>query len=308
MRVAVLGGSGMLGAMVLACLDRERTYELRATARDRDGRRLIEERFPGVPVDALDAESARAEELTDALRGIDWVVNAVGVIKPYIHDDNGAEVERAVRVNAQFPHALARAAAHAGARVLQIATDCVYSGVRGGYLESDEHDARDVYGKTKSLGEAHLPQIHHLRCSIIGPEITRHVSLLDWFVRQPAGATVRGFLNHRWNGLTTLHFGRICRGIIEGNMDLPHLIHVLPSDIVNKAELLAAMATAYDRRDVTIVPVDAAMAVDRTLATSQPDLNSQVWQAAGYDAIPSIAGMLGELAETRLDQGVRTSS
>jgi dTDP-4-dehydrorhamnose reductase len=308
MRVAVLGGSGMLGAMVLACLDRERAYELRTTARDRDGRRLIEERFPGVPVDALDAESATAEELTDALRGLDWVVNAVGVIKPYIHDDNGAEVERAVRVNALFPHALARAAARTGARVLQIATDCVYSGVRGGYLESDEHDARDVYGKSKSLGEAHLPHIHHLRCSIIGPEITRHVSLLDWFVRQPAGATVRGFLNHRWNGVTTLHFGRICRGIIERHMVLPHLIHVLPSDIVNKAELLAAMATAYDRRDVTITPVDAAVAVDRTLATSQPDLNSQLWKAAGYDAIPSIAGMLDELAETRLDQGARASS
>ena len=41
--------------------------------------------------------------------------------------------------------------------ILQIATDCVYSGATGGYTESSSHDALDVYGKTKSLGEVALP-------------------------------------------------------------------------------------------------------------------------------------------------------
>src|SRR5262249_51893972 len=158
--------------------------------------------------------------------------------KPYIRDDNAAEVERAVDVNASFPHRLARAAEQTGTRVIQIATDCVYSGTRGQYIEANEHDARDVDGKTKSLGEVNSPAVHHLRCSIIGPELKGHASLLDWFTRQPRGASVRGFLNHRWNGVTTLQYGRICRGIIRQQMALPRLIHVVPADVVSKADLL----------------------------------------------------------------------
>src|SRR5436190_133310 len=83
-------------------------------------------------------------------------------------DVRPSEVERAVDVNARLPHLLGELARGADARILQIATDCVYSGSRGEYVESDPHDALDVYGKTKSLGESFQETVHHLRCSIIG--------------------------------------------------------------------------------------------------------------------------------------------
>ena len=128
MNVTVLGASGMLGSMVVDVLAREPGLAVTATVRDE---RLI----PGVRKGAgpvawkrLDAESGTVDDLRALLGGADWVVNAIGVIKPLIHDDRAGEVERAIRVNALFPHLLAQAIASTSCRVLQIATDCVYSG------------------------------------------------------------------------------------------------------------------------------------------------------------------------------------
>ena len=92
-----------------------------------------------------------------------------------------------------LPHQLARKAESSGAKVIQIATDCVYSGKKGEYVESDEFDPLDVYGKTKSLGEVTSPGVYHLRCSIIGPEPKEHKFLLDWFLGQPKNARVNGY-------------------------------------------------------------------------------------------------------------------
>lgn len=298
MNVMVLGASGMLGSMVLSWLGRDASLALTATARDGA-------HFPGIQtlancqVRELDAEGATEAELIELLRGQAWVVNCIGVIKPYIKDDNPAQTQRALRVNALFPHLLARAAEATGARVLQIATDCVYSGQKGAYLEADLHDALDVYGKSKSLGEVHSPQVHHLRCSIIGPEPKCHVSLLDWFLGQPQGGSVNGFTNHDWNGVTTLHFGKVCHGILKAGLQLPRLLHVVPAGTITKADLLKAFAEAYGRADITINPVEAATVVDRTLGTQQAGLNAAVWRAAGYDAPPSVQQMVREMAAYR---------
>jgi dTDP-4-dehydrorhamnose reductase len=183
-----------------------------------------------------------------------------------------------------------------GAKVLQIATDCVYSGHKGRYSESDHHDALDVYGKTKSLGECHLPSINHLRCSIIGPETKDHKFLVDWFLGQPQGAAVKGFSNHQWNGVTTLHFAKICRGIIREDLELPHLQHVIPGDIATKAEMLRAFGRYFNRPDIKIEVVEAATTIDRTLQTENRGLNQAIWAAAGYEQPPTVEEMIRELS------------
>lgn len=292
MKVTVLGAGGMLGSMVTSVLSAERDFDVTATAR-RPDRRPME----GVRQGLLDVETATEEQLQSAIEGADWVVNAVGVIKPYIRDEEGTGVERAVRVNALFPQLLARAAAQAGARVLQIATDCVYSGVRGGYLESDPHDALDVYGKSKSLGEVRHPNLHHLRCSIIGPEPSTRLSLLEWFLGQPDAATLQGYVHHRWNGVTTLQFAEICRGLIRSSGPLPHLQHVVPADVVTKKELLDTLAQTFGRTDVSINPVSPGAAVDRTLSTSNTEHNRTIWRLAGHAEPPTVAAMIAALAE-----------
>lgn len=252
MKVTVLGSTGMLGSMLTRTLD-----DVYPTTRS-----------------TFDVSHPNERLLT-----YNRVINAIGLIKPYCTD-----IEAAIRVNALFPHTLPTG-------TIQIATDCVYSGKWGNYVETDLHDATDVYGKTKSLGEA--PQLNNLRCSIIGPELKNHTSLLDWFLAQTG--EVNGFTNHLWNGITTYHFAKICQGIIDKGIELPNLQHIVPEDIVSKAELLEIIARAYGK-DTKVNYVDAPDGCDRTLSTLDYGLNLRLWKAAGYDRPPTIRQMVEELA------------
>lgn len=252
--IVVLGGSGMLGSMMTKVLDLD---------------------FQSFSRPQFDAEyDFVIPEFNDR------IINCIGVIKPYCDD-----VERAIRVNSIFPFSLP-------AGSIQIATDCVFSGRKGKYVETDEHDAGDVYGKTKSLGEAE--HLNNLRCSIIGPEQKNHLSLLDWFLSQEVDE-VNGFTNHLWNGITTLHFTRICQGIIRQGIELPAIQHIVPANVVTKAELLQIIADVYGKK-IKINPVEAPEKIDRTLSTNDPSLNRVIWKAAGYPEPPTIRQMIEELA------------
>jgi dTDP-4-dehydrorhamnose reductase len=162
-----------------------------------------------------------------------------------------------------------------GARVIQIATDCVFSGSRGNYTESDPHDPLDAYGKTKSLGEVQSPNVLHIRCSIIGPELKRASSLLGWFLKQPPGATLQGFAHHEWNGVTTLQFARLCSSLIRGGTarfdalrNVSSVHHFVPNVAVNKHELLQLFARVFEH-PVVIERTDASgPPVRRTLSSN----------------------------------------
>ena len=295
--ILVFGASGMLGSMVLDCLSRDESLMVSATVRSSQLQQKIRERLPLIETSLLDVAQCSVQDLQFVLGDAVWAVNAIGVTKPFIHDDNPQEVERAVRVNSLFPHLLARASEQTGCNVLQIATDCVYSGKTGNYVENDEHDALDVYGKTKSIGEVYSQNVHHLRCSIIGPEPKAPAFLLEWFLGQSQNGSVNGFTNHDWNGVTTLHFAKICRGIVTADIDVPHVQHLIPSGRISKLQMLECFAKEYKRQDVSICPTEATVAIDRTLVTSNERLNQQLWEAAGYSDIPTVPQMVSELAK-----------
>ena len=292
-RVVVLGGSGMLGSMVVDYLARDRELGVVATVRSAALAASGRVRHAAVEWALFDCEGAPTWEV---LEGASWIINAVGITKPLIRDNNPAEVARAIVVNAQFPHALGLHAQQSGARVLQIATDCVYSGLRGNYSERDLHDALDVYGKTKSLGESRLPSMHHLRCSIIGPEPNDHKFLIDWFLGQPVGAQLNGFVNHQWNGITTLQFAKICHGILTEKIALPHMQHVVPTASLSKADMLVEFGRSFGREDISVRRVEAERVLDRTLCTEDDALNRQLWEAACYSVPPTVPEMIAELA------------
>jgi dTDP-4-dehydrorhamnose reductase len=293
--VVVLGASGMLGSTVLEVLSTTPGLQVAGTVRSASQADACRERVPEVTWRLLDA-AGDEHGIRAAIDGADWVVNAIGLTKPFIHDDNPVEVERALRINGLFPFALARAAEASNSQVVQIATDCVYSGSAGRYAENAPHDALDVYGKTKSLGEVALPPIHLLRCSIIGPQPSGPAYLLEWLRGQPDGAIVNGYSDHLWNGVTTLAFGHLCRGLITGAAPAPTLQHVIPAGDVSKADLLTLIATAYGRDDIKVRPGPAPEPVDRTLRTRDADSNAALWRGAGYGEPPSVSHMVAELA------------
>jgi dTDP-4-dehydrorhamnose reductase len=226
---------------------------------------------------------------------IDYVVNCIGIIKPYINDTDPKQTETAFEINGAFPNRLQAWATNRGAKVIQIATDCVFSGSRGNYLESNEHDALDVYGKSKSLGEAKGASMMHLRVSIIGPEVDRNSSLLEWVRNQPKNAKISGYTDHFWNGITSMHFAKIARGLIENDKFEAGVFHVLPQDSATKCELVTLIAKYLGRSDIKVTPTATGSNINRTLGTNFPAKNKGFWQAAGYDAAPTIEQMVSEV-------------
>jgi dTDP-4-dehydrorhamnose reductase len=269
--IIVFGTTGMLGSVVYDHLASNPDFDVYGTSRQSGGPRII----------SFDANLPILNQLErlPAATGQTYWINCIGIIKPHCKDQDGPGVRNALRVNGMFPHELAAAAQARGARLMQIATDCVYSGAKGNYVETDPHDALDVYGKTKSLGEVFDKQTLNLRVSIIGPERKSHLSLLDWFLAQPSRAELKGFTHHRWNGISTLRFAMLCEAIIRQNqfdslIYQSHVHHYVPADSVNKFELLEIFQAVF-KTDYHIHPVgNVGPDVDRTLSTNYSALTS----------------------------------
>ena len=227
----------------------------------------------------------------------DLIINAIGLIKQLIDDADNDVVKKAYSLNSDLPRELSVYAKDTATAIVQIGTDCVYSGRDGNYTEDSKFDCEDLYGLSKVSGERESKSLLTLRCSIIGHEIKQPVSLMDWFLTQSRSATVRGYANHYWNGVTTLAFERIIQGIIKNNSFSPGTLHLIPKDQVSKFELLQILAELFGRKDIAISEFQAEIAVNRTLATLFPHKNEQLWLNAGYTEVPSIAELIQEYAE-----------
>jgi len=289
MKIAVLGATGMLGSMLVDYLSKH--FQVVATVRSEN----TEIKIPNVEVRQLEVVnevlSSDNKRLAKVIGDCQWVVNAIGAIPQRTDFPTDFEL-----VNIGFAKELALVSMAEGCPVIQVATDCVYSGIGGCYTENSDFSPVDDYGKSKLLGEVGAPNMHHLRCSIIGKEPFGHYSLLGWFLSQPKGAVIMGYTNHLWNGITTLHFAKICKAIIESGGNMPRIQHIVPGDWTSKYALLKLFAKEFGREDITIKPVERED-IDRTLGTKRPEYNESIWQAAGYDHPPTIAQMVRELAE-----------
>jgi len=206
----------------------------------------------------------------------DVIVNCIGIIKPFINES----LINSIKVNALFPHQLAKSCQNKSIKLIHITTDCVFSGQDGQYREHSHHDCIDLYGKTKSLGEpAHNAMV--LRTSIIGEEIHKQASLIAW-AKSQAGETVNGFNNHQWNGITTTQYAKICQTILDQHLYHEGLFHIF-SNAITKYHLLYLLNNQFDL-NLTIKNIEAPQAIDRTLSTvhdlnarlSIPDLESQI--------------------------------
>jgi len=289
-KVLVIGSTGMLGSTVIAQLSRS-DLEISEASRTKGFR--------------FDAERDSCEDLLLAagLTSHDYVVNCVGLTKAHINEAHPSTVERAVRLNILFPIALARAAEKSGVRIIQVATDCVFSGQDGEYGEDSAHDANDVYGKSKSMGEVRSENVLHLRCSLVGPELAGRNSLFfEWVRTLDRGAVVDGFVDHKWNGLTSQTFGAIVSGIVEAKAVFSGVQHLVPADSSTKFELVKMELDLLGRDDVTVKEIVTGNKVDRTLGTANPARNELMFTLGGFHVRPTIREMMEQLpwAELRV--------
>jgi dTDP-4-dehydrorhamnose reductase len=298
--VLVVGGSGMLGTALVSVLGKDPGVELYATRRTAA---LV----PPCGVKEWFRFRAGCGEFPPLLElgPEDWIVNAAGAIpqRPLAH----AGALGMVQANALLPYELAQVCDKTGARMVNVATDCVFSGSSNHraaynfYRERDVHDAKQFYGRTKSMGEVlHNRRALNLRCSIVGPEPGgRGNALLDWFLSHPRTTPITGYGDHLWNGVTTLALSRVIQAVIRNAEDLdfgalPRVHHLVPKGQISKACLLRLFARHFDVPSK--VEVRNVGEVDRTLGTSHPELNNRLWVLAGYEVPPTIEEMVAELA------------
>ncbi len=256
MKVLVLGGDGMLGHQLLLSLGSRFDVKctLRKTAAECSANPIFDPSRIYFSVDAR--SSGRVQEIFEDFRP-EVVINCIGIVKQR-HD--AAESIPSLEINALLPHQLAVLCKTVNARLIHMSTDCVFSGSQGHYREDDFADARDLYGRTKYLGEVAYDRCLTLRTSIIGRELHNHQSLLDWFLAQTG--TIRGFRKAIYSGFTTLEMSRIISMMIDRYPDASGLYHV-SSEPIDKYSLLCLVRDKLGK-DIEIVP-DDEFVCDRSL-------------------------------------------
>ena len=223
-----------------------------------------------------------------------FVINCIGAIKPTITNKKES-INNAISINSLFPLEISKTAVDLEFNYIQIGTDCVFSGSKGNYSELSMTDATDVYGKTKIVGEVTSANKALIRSSIVGPETGNGKSLLNWFLRTE-DLEVNGFIDHEWNGVTTLNFAKIVLGITKNQNKNIKLQHLIPNDKVNKYELLL-LFQEYFSKQIKINDAISEAKVDRTLKTNNSRTNDELWKLGGYQKIPSVRENISELAE-----------
>lgn len=256
-RVLVFGASGMLGSTLFRAFSRDPHFETFGSIREASAKfhfvpELHDTLIPNVH---LDGESGLLTAF--AVAKPDVVINCIGIIKQLPNANDHLE---SLAINASLPHRLAKYCDATGARLVHFSTDCVFSGKQGHYREEDFPDAYDLYGRTKYLGEVRYENSITLRTSIIGHELNRSKSLVDWFLSQ--SGEVKGFIKAVFSGLPTIEVARVVKEYVIPNPKLSGLYH-LSVDPINKFDLLNLVANVYGKT-IQIIP-DDKLVIDRSL-------------------------------------------
>lgn len=270
--VLVLGASGMLGNALLRYFDMRGVHPVQGSVRSEASKRLLPAKLQSKIIVGADLESPDSLNRLFADVRPQVVINSIGLVKQ-VADSN--DPLHALQINALLPHRLARLCAAVDARLIHISTDCVFLGDKGGYKESDVSDARDLYGRSKFLGEVAYQHAITLRTSIIGHELNSNHGLIDWFLSQ--SQSVKGYTKAVFSGLPTVELARVIHDFVLPNDKLSGVFHVSAQPI-DKCSLLTEVAKVYGK-SIQIVP-DEEVVIDRSLDSTL------FTQSTGYVAPP----------------------
>ena len=275
MKFLVVGCNGMAGHIISLYLN-EQGHQVTGYARERS-------RFVDTVIgDATDFELLKKTVLTG---GYDTVINCVGLLNQFAENNHA----NAVLINGYLPHYLADITKDTDIQVIQMSTDCVFSGKTGGYTEESVPDGTLFYDKSKAIGELEDDKNITLRNSIIGPDIKEQgIGLLNWFMKQRG--TVYGFTGAIWTGQTTL---QLAKTMEQAAIQRAHgLYNTVPNESINKCDLLKLFNTYIRKNPIEIVPMGKFVA-DKSLIRTKYD---------GFDyQIPGYETMIKELGDWMRD-------
>ncbi len=268
-KILVLGSTGMFGHQLVNYLSNTNEYNVidisfRNKLRDRT---II-----------VDARNKTLLENTIVDLKPDVIINCIGILTKGSRNE-----EDAIYINAFLPHHLKNIVRGINSKLIHISTDCVFSGYKGKYIESDKRDGDGVYSQTKILGEIVDDTNLTLRTSIIGPELKNNgEGLFHWFMNQ--SGDISGYTKAIWSGVTTIELAKTIKWAIDNN--LTGLYHITNNTSISKYELLK-LFQKYTKKEINIYPTDRNI-VNKSLLDTRKIIN--------YD-IPSYEIMVKEMVE-----------
>jgi len=250
--ILILGSSGMLGHVVTKYFE-ERSYDVYNLSH----RIKINERTEIMDV----TNFSEFDKYLNKLK-VDVIVNCIGIL----NEDAENSPDKAILLNSYLPRFLEKKYMNTKVKIIQISTDCVFSGKTGNYTEDSFRDGDSIYARTKTLGEINNNKDLTIRTSIIGPDINEDgIGLFQWFMNQKG--TIYGFKNAYWTGVTTIELAKGIEKLIKN--DVAGLYHFVPNEKISKYNLLNIIAEIFNR-NINIIPKEDYY-VDKSLINTRTD-------------------------------------
>ena len=263
MKIIILGCTGRLGNTITKYFFGINDCEIYPIIRDYSKIKFFKqkyhENFIGIK-NFLDFSELR--RVIEPLKA-DIIINCIGITNKF-SSDKPFMIQEFIKINSLFPHQLYQVCSENNIRLIHFSTDCIFSGKKGSYSETDIPDPIDIYGKSKLLGELDYENCITIRKSIIGHELSSKNGLLEWFIGQKE--VVQGFKKVVFSGLTTLELSEILEKYIIPSENLQGIINVTGKSIT-KYELLKNIAKIY-KKSINLKP-DESVVIDRSLDGSK---------------------------------------
>ena len=243
--ILVLGSSGMLGSAIFRYLSKDPSFYLYGVSRSKFN--LVSKNFNK----NIRVKNLNKKNIALIVKKIkpEFIINCVGIIN---HKINKYNVKEAIYVNSMLPHILAEECMRRNVTLIHFSTDCVFSGLKGNYNESDNSDCYDLYGKTKFVGEPHNNKTIVIRTSNIGHELNSKFGLLEWFLN--AKKSVKGFKNFFFSGFPTVEIAEILYKYILKKKTIKSGLYHLGSKKISKFNLLNIIKKVYNKKDIVVNP------------------------------------------------------
>ena len=257
MKVLVLGASGMLGSAMVRVLSENNNLEVFGSIRSKKIKKYFGKKISKRLVECKDVTNYN--NLVNIFNKVqpNIIINCISLGKEILAKSDPLLM---IPIYALLPHQLAKLCKVNNSRLIHISTDGIFSGSKGGYIESDPFDVQDLYGVTKFIGEVNDPHSISIRTSIIGHELQQKKGLLEWFLSQKKSC--KCFNRAIFSGFPTIVLAQIIRDFVIPRPDLSGIYHVA-SNPISKCKLLRLIADIYGKK-IEILP-DKKIFMNRSL-------------------------------------------
>ena len=248
LKILVLGSNGMAGHIIVNYLNSLNKYTIRTSARSNSDYNLDIETDLDLLLNAIVDFKP------------DIIINCIGLLIKACNDNP----DKAIYINSYFPHWLEKITNNINTKIIHLSTDCVFSGDKGNYKDTDIKDGIGFYAQSKALGEIINNKDLTIRISIIGSELRKGGSgLFEWFMKQKG--VIRGYSECFWSGITTLELAKAIDKLIIS--DITGLYQLSPNYKISKYDLLNLIKEIWNKTDVIILK-DSTVKHNKSLINS----------------------------------------